>query len=209
MLWDDLSVAEKTVICGLQVPSPCLAVSCLLSWLHWFGIDWITGPTEWAKGRLDVITVYVAKDCIFCTKHHCDEQFVWYASSQQLLTFIATVNVNQSEWWNFVVSVTRLLRESFGPCDLDSLCGDMQTTDDRKEDSGLPDGSINSSTESPNNGVGQSEGSSDQQRIQYLEQSIRFLHNQHQQLVANLHDEVDQLKRKNRGLHMLIVFPCT
>lgn len=84
----------------------------------------------------------------------------------------------------------------------------MQTSNDRKENSGIQDELINDSTESPNNGAGQSEGSSDQQRIQYLEQSIRFLHNQHQQLVANLHDEVDQLKRKNRGLIIFRLVTC-
>ena len=58
-----------------------------------------------------------------------------------------------------------------------------------------------STSEDVNSGVNRSDVSTDQQRIQYLEQSIRFLHMQHQQLVSNLHDEVDQLKRKNRGLY--------
>lgn len=37
------------------------------------------------------------------------------------------------------------------------------------------------------------------QRIQY-QQSIDFLRSQHQELVTNLHEEIERLKRKNRGL---------
>jgi len=41
--------------------------------------------------------------------------------------------------------------------------------------------------------------SCDRQRIQY-QQSIEFLRSQHQELVGNLHEESERLKRKNRGL---------
>lgn len=41
--------------------------------------------------------------------------------------------------------------------------------------------------------------SGDRQRIQY-QQSIEFLRSQHQELVGNLHEEIERLKRKNRGL---------
>jgi len=37
------------------------------------------------------------------------------------------------------------------------------------------------------------------ERIQY-EQSIEFLCAQHQELVGSLHEEIERLKRKNRGL---------
>jgi len=39
----------------------------------------------------------------------------------------------------------------------------------------------------------------DRQRIQY-QQNVEFLRSQHQELVGNLHEEIDRLKRKNRGL---------
>ena len=41
--------------------------------------------------------------------------------------------------------------------------------------------------------------SCDRQRIQY-QRSIDFLRSQHQELVGYLHEEVERLKRKNRGL---------
>lgn len=37
-------------------------------------------------------------------------------------------------------------------------------------------------------------------RVQYLERSIDFLRRQHQELLTNLHDEVDRLKKENKGL---------
>jgi len=39
----------------------------------------------------------------------------------------------------------------------------------------------------------------DRKQIQY-QQSIEFLHSQHQELIGNLHEEIERLKRKNRGL---------
>lgn len=36
-------------------------------------------------------------------------------------------------------------------------------------------------------------------RIEYLEKSIQFLKTQHQELLTSLHEEVDRLKRKNKG----------
>jgi len=39
----------------------------------------------------------------------------------------------------------------------------------------------------------------DSQQSKY-QQSIEFLRSQHQELVGNLHEEIERLKRKNRGL---------
>ena len=36
-------------------------------------------------------------------------------------------------------------------------------------------------------------------RVQYLEKCIEFLKSQNEELVGCLHDEVDKLKRKNKG----------
>ena len=36
-------------------------------------------------------------------------------------------------------------------------------------------------------------------RIQYLEKSLNFLRTQHQEVLSNLHDEIDTLKRENKG----------
>ena len=43
------------------------------------------------------------------------------------------------------------------------------------------------------------------QRIHQLEQSIAFLNKQHMELVSSLHDEVDRLKRKNRGVFSIML----
>jgi len=40
-------------------------------------------------------------------------------------------------------------------------------------------------------------------------QSIEFLRSQQQELVGNLHEEIDRLKRKNRGLVCRVVLLCT
>ena len=37
------------------------------------------------------------------------------------------------------------------------------------------------------------------QRIQHLEKSLNFLRQQHQEVLANLHEEIDKLKRENKG----------
>lgn len=37
------------------------------------------------------------------------------------------------------------------------------------------------------------------QRIQHLEKSIHFLQVQHQEVLANLHDEIEKLRRENKG----------
>ena len=37
------------------------------------------------------------------------------------------------------------------------------------------------------------------QRVQHLERSIRFLTHQHKDILANLHDEIEKLKRANKG----------
>ena len=36
-------------------------------------------------------------------------------------------------------------------------------------------------------------------RIQHLEKSIHFLKNQHQEILGSLHEEIDKLKRDNKG----------
>jgi len=46
-------------------------------------------------------------------------------------------------------------------------------------------------------------GDSQQSRYQ---QNIEFLRSQHQELVGNLHEEVERLKRKNRGLVLRALF---
>ena len=37
------------------------------------------------------------------------------------------------------------------------------------------------------------------QRVQHLEKSIQFLQVQHQQVLVNLHEEIEKLKRENKG----------
>ena len=37
------------------------------------------------------------------------------------------------------------------------------------------------------------------QKILHLERSIRFLQHQHSEVLANLHEEIDNLKRENKG----------
>ena len=37
------------------------------------------------------------------------------------------------------------------------------------------------------------------QRVQHLERSIRFLTHQHVEILGNLHDEIERLKRANKG----------
>ena len=37
------------------------------------------------------------------------------------------------------------------------------------------------------------------QRIQHLEKSINFLRSQHHDILSNLHEEIDALKRENKG----------
>lgn len=37
------------------------------------------------------------------------------------------------------------------------------------------------------------------QRIQHLEKSINFLRDQHHEILSNLHEEIDDLKRDNKG----------
>ncbi|CAD5111892.1 DgyrCDS1155 [Dimorphilus gyrociliatus] len=44
-----------------------------------------------------------------------------------------------------------------------------------------------------------------QQRIQHLERSIRFLQEQHRNVLTNLHEEIDELKRSNKELQFRIV----
>jgi len=48
----------------------------------------------------------------------------------------------------------------------------------------------------------------DSQRIKY-QQSIEFLRSQHQELIGNLHEEIERLKRKNRGLASELLFGMT
>jgi len=43
----------------------------------------------------------------------------------------------------------------------------------------------------------------DRQRMRY-QQSIEFLHSQHRELIGSLHEEIERLKRKNRGLVYLL-----
>ncbi|KAI0208833.1 hypothetical protein LSAT2_006449 [Lamellibrachia satsuma] len=43
------------------------------------------------------------------------------------------------------------------------------------------------------------------QRIEHLEKSLDFLRRQHQEVLANLHDEIDTLKRENKDLQFQIV----
>ena len=38
-------------------------------------------------------------------------------------------------------------------------------------------------------------------RIQHLEKSINFLRAQHEEVLTSLHDEIDRLKRENKGRH--------
>lgn len=37
-------------------------------------------------------------------------------------------------------------------------------------------------------------------RISQLEQNIRFLQEQHQQMITGLHEEIDSLRQRNRGI---------
>jgi len=43
-------------------------------------------------------------------------------------------------------------------------------------------------------------------RIQHLEHAIVFLQQQHDDTLAGLHDEVDRLKRENRGVQLCIPY---
>ena len=43
------------------------------------------------------------------------------------------------------------------------------------------------------------DGLNPQQRAQHLEKSLNFLRTQHQEVLANLHEEIDKLKRENKG----------
>ena len=43
-------------------------------------------------------------------------------------------------------------------------------------------------------------------KIQYLERSIDFLRRQHQELLSSLHDEVDRLKKENKGLYYHVCY---
>ena len=45
----------------------------------------------------------------------------------------------------------------------------------------------------------------DDQLVKY-QRSLEFLRSQHQELVGNLHEEIDRLKRKNRGLLLKVLF---
>ena len=45
-----------------------------------------------------------------------------------------------------------------------------------------------------------SDAQSAQQRVQHLEKSLHFLRNQHRDVLSNLHEEIDKLKRENKGL---------
>ena len=42
------------------------------------------------------------------------------------------------------------------------------------------------------------------QRVQHLERSIRFLTHQHAEILGNLHDEIERLKRANKGKNCLV-----
>ncbi len=37
-------------------------------------------------------------------------------------------------------------------------------------------------------------------RVDHLEKSLQFLQQQHQDVLANLHEEIDRLKRENKGI---------
>ena len=43
------------------------------------------------------------------------------------------------------------------------------------------------------------------QRIQHLEKSIQFLQIQHQEVLVNLHDEIEKLKRENKGSYFFLI----
>ena len=43
------------------------------------------------------------------------------------------------------------------------------------------------------------------QRIQHLEKSINFLRDQHHEILSNLHEEIDILKRENKGKIMFVI----
>lgn len=45
-------------------------------------------------------------------------------------------------------------------------------------------------------------------RIQHLEKSMNFLRVQHQEILSSLHEEIDRLKRDNKGRHQLALFIC-
>lgn len=41
-------------------------------------------------------------------------------------------------------------------------------------------------------------------RIQHLEKNLNFLRSQHREVLDNLHEEIDDLKRENKGMKMLV-----
>lgn len=54
-------------------------------------------------------------------------------------------------------------------------------------------------------GIGTSKSTDPLLRISQLEQNIRFLQEQHQQMLSGLHDEIDSLRSRNRGKFFLFV----
>ena len=40
-------------------------------------------------------------------------------------------------------------------------------------------------------------------RVHHLERSVNFLRQQHQEILAHLHEEIDKLKRENKGKHVV------
>lgn len=48
-------------------------------------------------------------------------------------------------------------------------------------------------------GIGPSKSTDPLLRISQLEQNIRFLQEQHQQMLTGLHEEIESLRQRNRG----------
>lgn len=46
------------------------------------------------------------------------------------------------------------------------------------------------------------------QRVQYLERSLAFLRQQHADVLHALHDEVDSLKKENKGFYPFLDYNC-
>jgi len=47
-------------------------------------------------------------------------------------------------------------------------------------------------------------GSNPAQRVVHLERSIQFLQQQHYEVLSNLHEEIDKLKRENKGITIVL-----
>lgn len=55
-------------------------------------------------------------------------------------------------------------------------------------------------------GIGTSKSTDPLLRISQLEQNIRFLQEQHQQMLTGLHEEIDSLRQRNRGMIGIFLF---